>query len=110
MTDSKTEYETMIRELLEEIYTRKRETGKISKEVQAYAKGFSDAGLSFHKDMAAAEKADQDLFDEPGVPCRGDAVPPPDPDAAHLVSDGQKPSVMLRYPCTGNSFNSMEKM
>ena len=45
MTNIEVEYEALIRELLEEIYSRKRETGKLSKEVQAYIRGFFDAGL-----------------------------------------------------------------
>ena len=45
MNTIKAEYITLVRELLEEIYTQKRETGKTSKKVQAYTRGFFDAGL-----------------------------------------------------------------
>ena len=45
MNTIKAEYATLVRELLEEIYTRKRETGKTSNKVQAYVRGFFDAGL-----------------------------------------------------------------
>lgn len=45
MTDLEINYSTLIRELLEEVYTHKRETGKTTRGIQAYVKGFFDAGL-----------------------------------------------------------------
>ena len=38
-------YIALVRELLEEVYTRKRETGNIPVELKAYVKGYFHAGL-----------------------------------------------------------------
>ena len=46
MTNIKAEYVTLIRELLEDVYCRKRETGNISRDVETYVKGFFDTGLN----------------------------------------------------------------
>ena len=45
MTNIESEYITLVRELLGQVYSRKRETGQIPKEVKTYVKGFFAAGL-----------------------------------------------------------------